>query len=104
VSPFAGGIVSFSRILNDAEVLVVANTHATQTIAVDVIVDLNLSRAGDRLNILFANNNDPTSPTAVVERPEGTVIVREVDGSVGTGPLHTLRVTLTPMEVQVLGV
>jgi glycosidase len=104
VSPFAGGIVSFSRILNDAEVLVVANTHATQTIAVDVIVDLSLSRAGDRLNILFANNNDPTSPTAVVERPEGTVIVREVDGSVGTGPLHTLRVTLTPMEVQVLGV
>jgi hypothetical protein len=90
--------------LNDAEVLVVANTHATQTIAVDVIVDLNLSRAGDRLNILFANNNDPTSATAVVERPEGTVVVREVDGSVGTGPLHTLRVTLTPMEVQVLGV
>jgi glycosidase len=103
VSPFAGGILSFSRILNDAEVLVVANTHATQTIAVDVIVDLNLSRAGDRFNILFTNDSAPTPPTSVVTRPDGTVTVREVDGSVGTGPLHTLRVTLTPMEVQILG-
>jgi glycosidase len=103
VSPFAGGILSFSRILNDAEVLVVANTHATQTTAVDVIVDLNLSRAGDPFNILFSNNGAPVSPAAVVERSDGSVTVHEVDGSVGTGPLHTVRVTLAPMEVQILG-
>ncbi len=103
VSPFTGGILSFSRILNDAEVLVVANTHATQTTAVDVIVDLNLSRAGDSFHILFSNNGAPVSPAAVVERPDGSVNVHEVDGSVGTGPLHTVRVTLAPMEVQILG-
>ena len=84
--------------------MLVVNTHATQAIAVDVIVDLNLSRAGDRLNILYTNNSNATPPAPVVERPDGTVSVREVDGSVGTGPLHTLHVTLTPMEVQVLGV
>jgi glycosidase len=103
VSPFAGGIVSFSRILNDAEVLVVANTHATQSSSVDVIVDLNLSRAGDLFKMLFTNNDVAVPAAAVVERPDGSVSVHEVDGSIGTGPLHTLRVTLAPMEVQILG-
>jgi hypothetical protein len=42
-------------------------------------------------------------PATVVERADGTVGVHEVDGSVGTGPLHTIRVTLAPMEVQILG-
>jgi hypothetical protein len=26
-----------------------------------------------------------------------------VDGSIGTGPLHVLGVTLAPMEVQIIG-
>ncbi len=103
VSGFAGGIIAFSRILNDEEVLVVANTNQTQTIAVDVIVDQNLSAAGDRRPVLFSNAGDPTPPEPVVRRAAGAVRVREIDGSLGTGPLHTVRVRLEPMEAQILG-
>jgi hypothetical protein len=28
--------------------------------------------------------------------------VQEVDGSIGTGPLHVVRVSLRPLEVQIL--
>jgi hypothetical protein len=36
-------------------------------------------------------------------RQTGNVIVHEVDGATGNGPLHVLRATLQPMEVQILG-
>jgi hypothetical protein len=38
----------------------------------------------------------------VIAHAAGTVNVQEVDGSTGTGPLHTIRVTLGPMEVQII--
>ena len=103
VSPFAGGIIAFSRILNDEEVVVVGNANPTQTFAVDVIVEQNLSVPGDRLSVLFSNAPQPVAPDPVVLRPAGSVRVHEVDGSIGTGPLHTVRVTLAPMEAQILG-
>jgi len=103
VSPFQGGIVSFSRILNDEEVVVVANTSATRPRVVDVIVDQNLSNTGDRYSVLYSSNPSAASPQLVVTRPFGSVNVAEVDGSVGTGPLNAIRVTLGPMEVQILG-
>jgi hypothetical protein len=32
---------------------------------------------------------------------KSNVTVQEVDGTIGTGPLHVVRVTLQPMEVQI---
>jgi glycosidase len=103
VSPFPGGIVSFSRILNDEEIVVVANTGSTQTLGIDVIVDQNLSAPGDRYVVLYSNNPAAVAPQPVAIRPGGSVSVAEVDGSVGTGPLNAIHVTLGPMEVQILG-
>jgi len=42
------------------------------------------------------------APSAVISHAAGTVQVQEVYGSTGTGPLNTIRVTLGPMEVQIL--
>jgi hypothetical protein len=103
LSTFAGGIVAFSRILNDEEVLVVANTNTTGSDAVDVIVDQNLNAPGDQLSVLFSNASQPVAPQAVVTRASGAVRVQEVDGSVGAGPVTTVRVTLGPMEAQIIG-
>jgi glycosidase len=103
VSPFSGGILAFSRILNDLEIIVAANTSGTSRTAVDVIVERQLSHAGDAYTVLYSNQTAPTAPNPVVERAAGAVEVQEVDGSFGTGPLHTIRVTLGPMEVQILG-
>ncbi len=103
ISQFAGGVLAFSRILNDQEVIVVANTSGTQGFAGHIIIDGDLSRAGERFKILYSNSASPTAPDPVVDRPGGSVQVQEVDGSVGTGPLHSIHVTLGAMEVQILG-
>jgi glycosidase len=103
VSPFSGGIVAFSRILNDQEVIVAANTNGTQSISVDVIIERQLCQPGDAYRILYSNRAVPVAPSPVVLRAAGAVRVAEVDGSTGFGPLHTIRVTLAPMEAQVIG-
>ena len=95
-----GGVLAFSRILNDQEVIVVANTSTSQSQSVDVIVEIALSQENAPYGILYSNQNAPTGPSPV--RKTGTVIVHEVDGSIGNGPLHVLRVTLRPTEVQII--
>jgi glycosidase len=101
VSPFQGGALAFSRILNDEEVVVVANTNAARPQSLDVIIDVLLSKPGDTYRILYSNKPTPTAPSAVQERQ--AVTVHELDGSTGHGPLHVLGVTLQPLEVQILG-
>jgi len=100
VSLFPGGILAWSRILNDQEVLVVANTNTGQGQSVDVILETLLSAPGDALRILYSNKANPAAPGAV--RVLNQVTVAEVDGSTGYGPLHAARVTLQSMEVQIL--
>jgi len=102
VSPFLGGIMAFSRILNDREIIVAANASQSQTTSVEVIIEQTLSDPGDVYQILYSNQAAPTAPSAVIAHAAGTVNVQEVDGSTGTGPLHTIRVTLGPMEVQII--
>jgi glycosidase len=100
VSRSRGGVLAFSRILNDQEVIVVANTSTEQGQSVDVILEIALSQENAPYGILYSNQSTPTDPSPV--RKTGTVIVHEVDGSIGNGPLHVLRVTLRPMEVQII--
>ncbi len=100
ISPYLGGVLAWSRILNDQEVVVIANTNTGQGQAVDVILETLLSAPGDQLRILYSNKPAPAAPAAV--RLLNQVTVAEVDGTTGYGPLHATRVTLQPMEVQIL--
>ncbi|MFL6354626.1 MAG: hypothetical protein ACJ74Z_22625 [Bryobacteraceae bacterium] len=95
--------MAFSRILNDEEVTIVANTSTTDSRDVDVIVDVNLSRPGDLYKILYSNKSAPRSPGVVQGKAAGSVVVEEVDGGIGGGPLNAFGVSLDPMEVQILG-
>ena len=101
VSPYPGGVLAFSRILNDEEVLVVANCNLQQSQSLDAILEIQLSEVGARYAVLYSNKPDAITPSPV--RQTGPVVVNEVDGSVGHGPLHVVRVTLAPCEVQILG-
>jgi glycosidase len=101
VSPYAPGVIAFSRILNDREVVVVANADSSSDHALDVIVDSSLNALGATLRLLYSNKAAPTPPPAVVQRSAG-VTVNEVDGSVTSGPVTVVHVALQPMEVQVL--
>ena len=102
VSGFPQGVVAFSRILNDQEVVVAANTSLTQSQQLDVIVEIVLSSEGDVFDVLYSNQDGPQAPQPVRGVPQGTPTVYEVDGSIGTGPLHLIRLNLRPMEVQIL--
>jgi hypothetical protein len=82
--------------------VVAANTSLTQTQQLDVILEVLLSSAGDKFNVLYSNQSVPQSPAPVRVAPQGSVTVHEVDGSIGTGPLHVIRVNLRPLEVQIL--
>lgn len=102
VSGFPQGVIAFSRILNDQEVVVAASTNLTQTQQLDVIIEIMLSSEGDAFEVLYSNQSAPQAPQPVRVVPLGTPTVQEVDGSIGVGPLHVIRVTLRPMEVQIL--
>ena len=86
VSGFPQGVIAYSRILNDQEVVVVANTNPTLSQQLDVILEVLLSSAGDKVDVLYSNQSSPQAPAPVRVAPQGTVTVNEVDGSTGTGP------------------
>ena len=102
VSGFPQGVIAYSRILNDQEVVVTANTNPTKAQQLDVIVEIVLSSVGDVFTVLYSNQAGPLAPQPVRFVPQGVVTVQEVDGSTGQGPLHVVRVNLRPMEVQIL--
>jgi glycosidase len=102
VSTTAPGVLAFSRILNDQEVLTVANFSTTSAQTVWVVLDGTLSSPGDAIWILYSNQPAPQPPSNVTQLASGNVVIAEVDGSQGSGPVNVTRVTLQPMEVQIL--
>ena len=95
-------MIAFSRILNDQEVVVAANTNPMQAQQLDVIVEIMLSAEVDAFDVLYSNQAGPQVPQPVRVVPQGAATVQEVDGSIGRGPLHVVRVSLRPIEVQIL--
>src|SRR5207248_8100172 len=51
----AGGVVAFSRILTDREVVVVANTHPTLPFNGFVLVDADIAATRPNLSIVYSN-------------------------------------------------
>jgi glycosidase len=109
VSGFRGGVLAFSRILNEHEVLVVANTDTQDVWTGEVIVDFTLNPEGAVLDVLFSNSafspalqRGSGHPPTVVSKPAGSVEIREVSGALTRGPAKAVGVALAPMEVQIL--
>jgi glycosidase len=99
ISTSNGGVLAFSRILNDEEIVVVANTNVAEETSVEIIVDIHLNRPGARFKILYSNKGTTTMPL-VHEISAATV--QEVDGGIGCHPVQVIRVALRPCEVQLL--
>ena len=106
ISSFSAGVVAFSRILNDQELLVVANTSTQEGRSVEVIVDASLNPVGAAYEVLFTNraagNGGGAAPGPVLKKAAGTVEIREVNGSLTRGPARAVRVNLQKMELQIL--
>jgi glycosidase len=81
-----GGVVAFSRVLNNREVVVIMNTSVSQPVVADILVDKNLHDHGRPWEILFPFSAASTLP----------------DLSSSHGDLRTIRVTLAKMEFVVI--
>jgi len=109
ISPFSSGVLAWSRILHDQELLIVANTHTQSGFTGAVIVDLALNPAGLAYEVIYTNTKfrgggtrGGTPPGTVVNKPGGGVEIHEVNGAVTRGPARALPVTLGAMELQIL--
>lgn len=103
ISNSSAGVLAFSRILNDQELVVVANANPQSGWAGEVIVDASLNAVGANYEVLFTNAAaGGTAPGPVVEKAVGNVEIHEINGAVTRGPARSLRVTLEKMELQIL--
>ena len=85
-SNFKGGILAFSRVLNDREAVVVANTDTVDEWTGYAVVDRSLHPNGALLNVAFSNHTGARPPAAARE----------------FGARRVVEVKLHPMEIQVL--
>ena len=102
ISPFSPGVIAFSRILNNQEVVVVANTQTTAGFDGEVVIDAVLNSETASYAILYSNHPQPHVPGPVSTKNGGSVTIQEERGSVTHGPARVLRVQLHPMEVQIV--
>jgi len=101
-STTANGVLAFSRILSDQEILVVANTNTEGGWQGEVLVDYSLNKPGLHYNIAYSNKKNPAPPQPVAEKTANSVEIRDLKGNLAYGPTRVLRLRLEPMEIQIL--
>jgi glycosidase len=97
-SAFTPGVLAFSRILNNREVVVVANASTQAAFQGDVLVDFFINHDGERFRVL--NDATAAAPGPVASR--SGLEIHEIEGGVTSGPACMIRVNVKPMEVQIL--
>jgi hypothetical protein len=94
-----GGVLAFSRILAEREVLIVSNTNTTQQFQGWVVVDLDLGRSARTMQVAYSNLG--TTGTSVVQVVPQARFYKD-DGTVDTTSTAALFVILAPMEILIL--
>jgi glycosidase len=80
-----GGILAFSRILYDRELLIVANTSTANTFEGWVVMDIDINRSQPSMTVAYSNfNSTGTSNVQII------------------GQTAALFIKLAPMEVQII--
>lgn len=98
ISAVKGGVLSYSRILDDREILIVINTNIKDKWEGDVVVDLSLNSISPSWHMLYSNIG-PEADRKSEMRSE--TAIHKINGLWHFGPLRALQVALTPMEIQI---
>jgi len=94
-----GGILAYSRILSDRELLVVANTNFSQSFTGHVLVDRDLNRGLPELTVAYSNRQSEGSQQIEVISEARFF---ENGRLVGMGNAAAVQVQLQPMEIQII--
>jgi glycosidase len=92
------GIIAFSRILSDREVLVIANTSGSNPFNGSMLVDLDLSRSVRSMTVAYSNQGTTGSQPAKIA--QGTVYT--AGQTPASSEVASVSVSLAPWEVQIL--
>ncbi|WP_447978992.1 alpha-amylase family glycosyl hydrolase [Candidatus Nitrospira bockiana] len=93
-----GGILTWSRILNDREVVLVANTSVSTPFAGWVLIDARINDDKKTFGIGYSNRGTRRDAEPV----SGAVTFYGRDGAPSAGWARRLPVELAPLEIQVL--
>ncbi len=95
-----GGLTSFSRILGDSEVVVLANTSASKAFEGHVLIDRVVNHSQASFQLVLSNHGVADDPIPVSRLASANFW----DGPVrkGSAPAASLKVKLRPMEFQIL--
>jgi glycosidase len=94
------GIIAFSRLLNELEVVVVANAFTDAPFTFFVLVDFGINSVGSQFDLLYSNQANAAAP-GPVQQLEADIF--DLSGNKSHGPVRAMKVTLQPMEIQILG-
>jgi glycosidase len=104
MSTLQNGVLAFSRILDDQELVVLANSDTQSGWTGEVIVDRSLNRVGAQYGLLFSNRTSGRGRAeTVIEKSADRVEIHEINGAVTRGPARALRVALEEMELEIWG-
>lgn len=95
-----GGVLAYSRILNDQEVLAVINTNITNKWTGEVLVDFALNASSPSWRVLFSNMTKEMKELTTHKISQA--MVQKISGERLFGPVRVLPVVLDPMEIQIL--
>jgi glycosidase len=93
-----GGIIAFSRILSDREVLVLANTSGSQTFSGSVLCDVDINRSGTTFTVAYSNKATAATGHTVI----APGVIYAGGSSSPSSQIASLPIVLAPLEVQIL--
>jgi glycosidase len=101
ISKTVEGILAYSRLLSDEEILIVANTSVSSTWEGDVLIDYDLNARTPVFDLLYCNHT-AAAEIPVIDKTRQKSTVQMEDGSVTTGPTRVIHLKMNPMEIQIL--
>ncbi|MGC2201771.1 MAG: alpha-amylase family glycosyl hydrolase [Stellaceae bacterium] len=96
-SSFAPGVLAFSRILNESETVVIANTNSNSGIELSVLVDAVLNPGGAIFSTVFSSTGNKQTCTV-----EEIADAQVNDGGTSRGTVHSIRAALDPGEARIV--
>ncbi|MEI8132513.1 MAG: alpha-amylase family glycosyl hydrolase [Leptolinea sp.] len=101
ISKTVEGILAYSRLLSDEEVVIVANTSVSTLWEGDILVDYDLNARAKIFDLLYCNH-ESKAEVQVVEKSKSKTIVQTEDGMERAGSTRAIHLKMNPMEIQIL--